>query len=145
MATSAFEVSITAPFISENTRLVSVLGCQFDNVDKDGRPTVSRSYNEKFLVSRTVVPQLFSTLTDVMAFFSDRDEIQWNIKNKNQDLYPGGEHDERLTVAEYPATGIECIQVLPKHTNPALTWLNDNRFVYVKYIVRNVEFKARRK
>jgi len=145
MANSALEVSITAPFISENTRLVSVLGCQFDNVDKDGRPTVSRSYNDKFLVSRTVVPQLFGNMTEVMEFFSDHEEIQWNIRNKNQELYPGGEHDERLTVAEYPATGLECIQVLPRHINPALTWLNDNRCLYIKYIVRNVEFKARRK
>jgi hypothetical protein len=145
MATSALEVSITVPFVSENTRLVSVLGCQFDNVDRDGQPTVSRSYSPKFQIIKEVVSEKFATIDDVMQYYSHNDNIVWNIKNKNQDLYPGGEHDERITLAEYPASGLECVQVLPKHSNPALTWLNDNRFVYVKYIVRNVEYKARRK
>jgi len=145
MANSALEVSVTVPFVSENHRLMSVLGCQFDNVDKNGRPTVSRSYNEKFQIQRFVVDELFSTIDDVMHYYAEFPEIQWNIKDKNQDLYPGGEHDDRLTIAEYPATGLECVSVLPKHDNPALKWLNDNRMVYVKYIVRNVEFKSRRK
>ena len=146
MAKSALEVAVTVPFISENTRLISVLGRCVDSIDKEtGRPTVSRAYNDKFNIIREVVPTLFSSLDGVMEYFSANEEIQWNIRNKNQELYPGGEYDEHVTMAQYPATGLEVVNVIGNHTEPSLTWLNDNRFVYVKYIVRNVEFRGARR